>query len=273
MLVAGVAAFSLLVSLVWQQFYNEKSHTAPIVFTSPDSLADAVEPEAPEEPLPEEEEEAPPIEAGPADYPYALAEVERVTSDYFNDAAFVGDSITDGLKLYETIPNATVISHTGINLSQLAIKQVIETDDGRNLTFLDALKEDQPAKIYIMMGANDIGFVAKEKFISMYGQFIDAVREQHPHSTIYVQAMFPVTASKSNSDPRYANSKIDEYNLALMELAREKRVYFIYTSEALKNEDGALPEEASPKDGMHFGPSSYTLWIEYLKLHTAPQSN
>ena len=41
-----------------------------------------------------------------------------VGDEYFDDAAFVGDSITEGIKLYEVMTNATVVAARGINLVQ-----------------------------------------------------------------------------------------------------------------------------------------------------------
>ncbi len=284
---AVAVAFSLLAAFTWQKFYNPST---PLTFNSPNSAdnsqsaaiassggtaesesADESSTEAGESAVSSEPEESA-LPPGPQNYEYALAESTRVDSAYFDDAAFVGDSITDGIKLYQTVPNATVVSHTGINLDKILYKQVIEVQDGKMITFLDALKAANPKKIYIMMGSNDIGFIAKEKFIDLYSQFVDAVKEQHPDSIIYIQAIFPVTATKSNTDPRYSNSKIDEYNVAIMQMAKAKGVYFVYTAEALKNENGALPEEASPKDGMHFTPTYYNMWYEYLRVHTAPNA-
>ena len=82
---------------------------------------------------------------------------------------------------------------------------------------------------------------------------------------IYVQSILPVTPDNIyNLD----NSHIDAFNAALLELSKEKGVYFVNVAEALKNDRGELPEEASPTDGMHFGPEYYTKWFEYLKTHT-----
>ena len=107
----------------------------------------------------------------------------------------------------------------------------------------------------------------QEKFIEYYGQLIDEVKAIHPDATIYVQSILPVTAAKS-SDPLYSNDKIDSYNQALLELTKEKQVYYLNVAEAFKDENGNLPDEASPKDGMHFGVDYYTKWFDYLKTHT-----
>ena len=84
-----------------------------------------------------------------------------------------------------------------------------------------------------------------------------------------MQSILPVTASKEQSDPQFANSKIQEYNAALLNMAQEKKYYYLNVAEAFADENGRLPEEASPTDGMHFGPKYYEVWFEYLKKHVA----
>ncbi len=62
--------------------------------------------------------------------------------------------------------------------------------------------------------------------------FLDAIREQHPDADIYVQSILPVTASKEQTDPQFANSKIREYNDALLNMAQEKEYYYLNVAEA-----------------------------------------
>ncbi len=193
-----------------------------------------------------------------------------VGDSYFADAAFIGDSLTDGIKLYSVMKDTTVLSNTGINVETIFTKECIEMDDGRELTMLDALKEVNPKKIYIMLGANGIAWFSRTTFVDYYSEFIDQVKAQHPNSIIYVQSILPVTKSKSDSDSRFANSKIDEFNQGLMEMCKEKQVYYVNVAEALKDANGALPEEAS-LDGIHFGVDTYNKWFDYLKTHTVSE--
>ena len=51
-------------------------------------------------------------------------------------------------------------------------------------------------------------------------------------------------------------------------MSREEEVYYLNVAEALKDENGNLPTELSG-DGMHFGPSTYEKWLEYLRCHRA----
>ena len=188
--------------------------------------------------------------------------------EWFNDAIFIGDSLTVGLSSYKILDESLVFASTGINPQTILTKACIEKD-GTSLTVADAIKGINPKKIYIMLGSNGVAFLPKDKVIELYGEFIDSVKASHPDSQIYLQSIMPVTSSKEKEDERYANSKIDEYNDAILDLATEKEVYFVYVAEAVKDENGCLPDSAS-SDGMHFGPSVYNLWLDYLREHYVP---
>ena len=55
----------------------------------------------------------------------------------------------------------------------------------------------------------------------------------------------------------------------LQDMAEENNYYYLNVAEAFADENGCLPEEASPTDGMHFGPKYYEVWFDYLKNHVA----
>ena len=190
-----------------------------------------------------------------------------VSNDFFSTAMFVGDSITIGIDLYGVMKNAPVIAYTGINTNTVLSRAVIKTNSGK-VTFLQAMSKYNPQHIYIMMGINGIAFQTKSQLISGYSQFVDSVKWQHPNAVIYLQSILPVTDKKQRNDSRFANSKINEYNVAIAQLASEKGVYYLNVAEAFKDGYGNLPNAASPNDGIHFGTSYYKRWIEYLKRHT-----
>lgn len=197
---------------------------------------------------------------------YEVAKGEWVGTDYFDDALFVGDSITEGIKIYDVMSNTTVLSYTGINLNNIFTREVIKSGDSK-LTIIDAARNENPAKIYVMMGANSMGF-DKETFVKEYGKLVDALVEMHPQAIVYVQSILPVTETYAKNRPEFSNERIDDYNLGLRQMARDKGLPYLDVADAFKNENGALPDDASPKDGMHFGASWYLKWFDYLREHT-----
>ncbi len=206
----------------------------------------------------------------PYDYSQPVPKSQRVTSSYFDDALFVGDSITAGIQSYALMKNASVVAFTGINTDTIMTREVIRNDAGELETMPQAISRYQDVKkIYVMLGANGIAWIGKESFVENYGVFLDAIRQAHPDADIYVQSILPVTAAKESEDSQFANSKIREYNTALLQMAQEKEYYYLDVAEAFVDENGCLPDEASPTDGIHFGPKYYEVWFEYLKEHVA----
>lgn len=207
-----------------------------------------------------------------AEYGKPLPERKKVDATYFSDAVFFGDSVTDGIALYGVMANAKVIAHTNINPATALTSESIKTADGTKITMIDALKAEDPAKIYVMMGINSIG-LEKVAFLNSYAKMLDAIVAQHPDAVIYLQAITPITASfESSSKNTYdiTNARIREFNEGILSLAGEKKLYYVDTYAAIADENDALPDEASPKDGIHFGAKYYEKWFEYLKTHTAP---
>lgn len=192
-----------------------------------------------------------------------------VGDEYFDDAAFVGDSITEGIKLYEVMTNATVVAARGINLDNVFTDDQIRTAQG-NSTVMGALEATAPKKIYIMFGANGVGWFTEQHFTDVYTKFVKAVKEQHPDSQIYLQSILPVTQEFDDSREDISNDKINRYNELVVEIAEEQKVHYLDVASAFKDEKGCLPEDSNG-DGMHFGNKYYKKWFDYLKSHTAAE--
>ncbi len=192
-----------------------------------------------------------------------------VDNDYFEDVVFVGDSVTSGIKLYKTAKNALVLSKTGLNIE--VIDEPIEVD-GQVMSIIDFIKQSARKKIYIMIGSNGIGWLKNDYMIRLYGEWINKVKQQVPGCVIFVQSVLPITKELSDfnltKQNMLTNEKISSYNAALQEMCRQKQVYFLDVAQEFKNEEGALPDEASPVDGMHINAEYYNLWLEYIKWHT-----
>ena len=192
-----------------------------------------------------------------------------VGDEYFDDAAFVGDSITEGIKLYEVMTNATVVAARGINLDNVFTDDQIRTAQG-NSTVMGALEAAEPKKIYIMFGANGVGWFTEQHFTDVYTKFVKAVKEQHPDSQIYLQSILPVTQEFDDSREDISHDKINRYNELVVEIAEEQEVHYLDVASAFKDEKGCLPEDSNG-DGMHFGNKYYQKWFDYLKSHTAAE--
>ncbi len=204
-------------------------------------------------------------------YPDKVPASAETDSSWFDDALFVGDSITEGIKAYNLLGNATVVSNVGISLYNITTKECINTGDGSRITIPQAIAQyPNKTKIYIQLGVNGMGMTI-DQFKQAYSDFIDIVRKSHPDASIYLVSIFPISEQKfyNHGYPKsITNAKIDEFNNAIMEVATSKDAHFLYVAECIKQLDGSLNPEVTG-DGMHIGPAYYERWFKYMREHTA----
>lgn len=208
-----------------------------------------------EEPVPEAEE---PVWAGP------VPEGGPVEDTYFDDAVFLGDSRTDGFRLYSGLTHGAFLYATGATVESVFTKAV-ETPAGK-LPLLDALKTMDCGKIYLMLGVNELGWNGTDIFRTQSEKLLRRLREDHPDAEIVIQSLLPVSAAK-DAEGRYVNNdRINAYNQVWMELAQTYDAAYLNVAEAVAGEDGKLPEELC-FDGVHLNPSGCRLWLDYLRTH------
>lgn len=195
----------------------------------------------------------------------------RVTSEYFDDAVFLGDSITTGLELYDILPESNIVAYTGINLENFLTNPCMDVG-GSKVTILEAAKGYAPKKIYILLGANGLNVMTSERTVELYGKVVDAVKEQFPDATVYIQSIFPIEESlfATHYTGSLTNQKVEACNALLLKMAEEKGVHYLDVFSALKDATGGLPQTAT-SDGLHFKSDYYVKWVDYLKTHTVSE--
>ena len=187
---------------------------------------------------------------------------EGATVDgYFSDACFIGDSRTEGLRLYGAAPSATFYSAEGLAVNTVFTQPAV-TVDGKKVSVVDALKKHSFEKIYIMFGVNELGWPV-DSFIRSYGSFVKEVKKLQPEAKIYVQNIFPVTANKSNQSDIYNNTNIKIFNKKIQAMAKEQGVGFVDLYSKLGDESGNLPKGVSP-DGVHLDRAYCEKWVQFL---------
>ena len=188
------------------------------------------------------------------------------SQSYLAKCVFVGDSITVGLSDYQLVSMKNVIAEVGMNIEKINT-ETMQTPYGE-LTVLDALKEAEPENIYIMLGSNGIAWMDTDSMIGEYSSLLDGIQESLD-SNIYIISIPPVTAARESGDDPISNSDIDSYNSRLLELANEKKCWFIDLNSELKGEDGKFPTEDAAEAGMHFNKTTYDKMLQFILSHVA----
>ena len=266
-----ITILSLIIAFAWQKWQDiyDPDYLYPGDRSSSSSQSESSSSEASSS----SEESSSEPESSAVAFGQPVPESERVTSAYFDDAVFIGDSLTTGIQLYNILPDTTVLASVGININNIFTNEVISDGNGGQQTILDAAKDIQPAKIYTMLGTNGLKGLGPEETVRYYRQLVQQLKADHPDSIIYVQSLMPINEEifAANYGYELTNAEIDECNELLMQMAGEEEVYFVNCAEAIKDENGELPAEFTT-DGLHFRGEYYNKWIDYLKEHTVPEA-
>ncbi|MBQ8800891.1 MAG: hypothetical protein IJZ52_01200 [Clostridium sp.] len=259
------------------QFQNEPVQPAmseqPVQMQPEDDLQ---EPQ-PEQTLPEESAEEPVGEPVPEvkpelpayDFSQPAPERDAVDTTYFEDAAFVGDSRTDGFMIYSGIGRGKNLTSNGLSIFQLEEKKALKIG-GEKYTLLEALEMAEYGKVYLCLGVNELGVYDDEGFYQSYLAAIDAIRTIQPRAVIYIQGLIPLNEEEiaaSGGRDYLKNDHLRVYNDLMRKAAEEQQVVFLDLYTEFADENGSLPAGAS-RDGVHLKKEYCQRWLEYLKTHT-----
>ena len=224
--------------------------------------------EAEVELLPEEE----PVVEEVIEEPWApVAETMAVEDSYFADAAFLGDSRTEGFYLYSGLKEGAYFYAVGSTVESVFSKKVWGPEESK-IPLLDAMAKGGPyGKIYVMLGVNELGWSKAEVFRDQYVKVIQRLQEDHPGAEIIIQPVFPVSSKQETKKTYVNNARIQTYNEIIMTIAEEMGCFYVNMTEAVVGEDGCLRPELT-SDGVHLNIKGCKLWLEYLKTHSVSTS-
>ena len=224
----------------------------------------AVPPEVEQSPI---EQTATPSPSEEVAAPPDLSAREAKDDEFFSDAAFMGNSLMDGFKLFSGLTTCDYYAATSMTVVAATTKACITLDSGAAGTLVDGLSQKPYGKIYILLGINEIGFDV-ETFIDYYSTMLDTIIAAQPDCDIYIMGITPVSAAKSASGEVFNMTRITEYNTALHQLAADKGCYYMDLVSALAGPDGYLPASET-SDGVHFSTNVYQAWLDYVRTHYA----
>ncbi len=194
-----------------------------------------------------------------------VPEREAVDDEFFSDAAFMGNSLMDGFRLFSGLTTCDYYAATSMTVVGADSNACITLDNGNAGTLVDGLTQKPYEKIYILLGINEIGYDVST-FVDLYGKMLDTIIAGQPDCDIYIMGLTPVSSAKSSSSDTFNMTRITSYNTALHDLAAEKGCYYLDLVEALAGDDGFLPSNVTT-DGVHFSADVYKQWLDYVKTH------
>lgn len=199
--------------------------------------------------------DAPPEDAAPPEAPAG--------DEYFDDTVFLGDSRTEGFRLYSGLKTGQYLCSVGATVSSVFTKATEETDAGK-VPILDALDRLEFSKVYVMLGINELGWPHTEQFHDQFCKIVDRIRATHPDAVIVLQSILPVSSRQDAKGNYVNNARIREYNQVIAQVAEETGCTYLDVGAGLAGEDGCLPSDQN-FDGVHLNVAGCKKWLEFLR--------
>lgn len=195
-----------------------------------------------------------------------LTETADAGMDYLNDTLFLGDSNTVRLYNNGLISLQQFCAKEGIG-TQVALNEGIVTfkKDSNHYTIPQAVAMMKPRRVVMTFGTNDTGMEVAD-FIAHYTALIQAIQQSYPYTDIIVNTVPPVPADHSNY-PHMDQAKIDDFNMALLDLCEQLGVRFLNSAEALKGSDGYGIADYYTSGDIHLKSAGLKAVLNYLRTH------
>lgn len=130
---------------------------------------------------------------------------------------------------------------------------------------LDCVVEGKPAKIFLLIGVNDVSHdLTADSIVTAQLRLIDTIRERTPGTKLYIQSLFPI----NNSFKRYKaifgkEQVIRDINAKLRPEVEKRGLPWIEVYSSLVDDEGNLRAELT-SDGLHLLPEGYAIWRDIL---------
>lgn len=163
---------------------------------------------------------------------------------------FVGDSLTDRCEWAELFGRCDIASR-GIDG---------DTTDGV-LNRIGEVTARKPAKIFIMIGGNDLVIGRSVQAVAdNYRKILRRIRTETPGTIIYVQSNLP-TLYRLVPLPRHV---MPELNTLLGSMADNRKIFFLDIYSRMADKNGDL-NESYTIDGAHLNGRGYMIWRDAIR--------
>ena len=211
----------------------------------------------------------------------APTESEIHGEEFFNDAVFVGDSVSLGLSYYvnnqrdagnSCLGSAQFLCSGSMSYSnsrgEVGKKNTIHpTYKGQEVLIEDGIKLCGAKKVFIMLGMNDFAAYNIEYIKGNIRDTLDKIIAKNPDVKIYIESVTPIAAGKEHG--KFNNKSVDDFNEVLKGICREYSIQYVDINSQFKGADGCFKadycgDNGSNGMGIHMNPVGCKAWVDYL---------
>ena len=187
-----------------------------------------------------------------------------VSSEWFDNTLFIGESRTVGLRDYARSGNAEYFCGVGASVFNITKKEFSDGSNFSKQTLESLLSGKQYDKIFINLGINECGYSSKT-IIAAYKKILSMVQEKQPDATIILQGVLTVTQKYAGSKDHFQPSNIKALNKKIEALADNSKIFYIDANQYFTDPDGYLYKDITG-DGCHFTGKYYKEWAKWISF-------
>ena len=199
---------------------------------------------------------------------------------YFDDAVFVGDSITESLRNYciaqqrddeDFMGNAQFLAAVSMSVRMASSdSRTLLQYRGNAVSVTEGLLKMGAGQVFIMLGVNDYAGKYPDATLAYFDTLIDAIQEKCERIEIVIQSVTPVT-KRFCQERQITIEEWNGFNVLLEQLCEEKGVQFLSFAELLMDAEGYLADDMTGDGMFHLTPAANAVWIRALRQFAAEQ--
>jgi lysophospholipase L1-like esterase len=202
---------------------------------------------------------------------------------FFDDALFLGDSLTDMFGGYVRKCRETEEGLLGeaqfFGVTSMSVKIACMDHASSGISFryrgkavsvTEIIRKTEAKRVFIMLGVNDIDSRAWDTVEEYFAKLIDVIHEKCPDTEVIIEGILPITEQYC----RVRKQKIDRwnsFNAILAGICEAHGAAFLDFSADLMDPQGYLPMSLSSDREYHLNPEGESIWVRALRLYAAQQ--
>lgn len=184
-----------------------------------------------------------------------------VELSWYDDALFIGNSRTVGLRDYARAGNARYYCSVGMTVFDYDEWYV---PDGAHpeMNIHEILAERLYGKVLISLGINECGYPL-ESILGAYSEMIAVIQAAQPSAKIILQGILTTGRMKAEEADYFTPGHLAGLNEGIASLADGKTIFYIDFNPVIADEEGYLPEHMS-WDGCHLYAKYLGIWADWI---------
>lgn len=200
----------------------------------------------------------------------------ETVQEFFDNSAFVGDSVMHGMNLYSKRTKNIQSGATFLTLTSFAARHALSDVTEKSyhpiyneqkMKVEDALALDGANKVFLFLGLNDVR-VTPKTYYENYVQLITKIKEKCPNIDVFVvSTTYPIEHPSKMDAPialSYKN-QLEDLNIRLKEYCSANNMYYIDVISYLSSPTGFLDDKYTSDNYVHLTNKAYSIWSKIFE--------